>query len=741
MKTAATRRRDRRRALQVGIAGLITLVLVLVGLGGNSPLLERLSGLVFDLYQNLKPRVEAAVTMGGAPVAVVDIDEASIREIGQWPWARTEIATLVDRLRELGALSIAFDVVFSEPDRTSLKTAAEQLTRAGANVSLPAGTLDNDAVLAASFAQGGVTAGFVLTNENETVPPPPKAGFAFAGTDPSGYLLNFQGSLANIPALNEAATGFGFFSFPPSRDGIVRVVPLLARSHEQNYPALSIEALRVAFGASSFVVRGTGASGEADTGQPAMTALKVGDFEIPTGAQGDFRVYFSGLKSMARVSAVQLLDPAKAAQFAEGISGRVVLIGTSAVGLRDLVSTPVAASLPGVEVHAEIIDQIVTGEYLTRPDWAPGAEMAAAILLTLILLGAVLSFGPILGAVAAVLVILAAVAASWLAFANGHLVLDPILPSISVLSVYIVATAVLLLLTDRERQFVRRAFQQYLAPAMVERLAEDPATLTLGGETREITILFSDIRGFTSLSERMDPQQITSLLNRFLTPMTDVLLQSGATIDKYIGDAIMCFWNAPLTTADHPRRACLAAVSMLKALEELNEREEVTIKIGVGLNTGACCVGNLGSEQRFSYSAIGDSVNVAARVEGLTKQYGLPILITENTSVHASGLALLEVDLVRVVGRAEPIAIFTLLGDEAHALAPEFTSLFAAHSGMLAHYRSGAFAEAADAAMRARKLAPNSLHALYDVYAKRIATLLESPPAQPWDGVFMALEK
>jgi adenylate cyclase len=239
----------------------------------------------------------------------------------------------------------------------------------------------------------------------------------------------------------------------------------------------------------------------------------------------------------------------------------------------------------------------------------------------------------------------------------------------------------------------------------------------------------------------MDPQEITGLLNRFLTPMTDVLLESGATIDKYIGDAIMCFWNAPLTTADHPRRSCLAALSMLKALEELNKTEGKAIKIGVGLNTGACCVGNLGSEQRFSYSAIGDSVNVAARVEGLTKQYGLAILITENTSVHASGLALLEVDLVRVVGRTEPIAVFTLLGDETFAVQREFQALFAAHSLMIATYRSGAFAEAAEAVDKVKKLAPETLGALYDIYAKRIATLRENPPPAPWDGVFTVTEK
>ncbi len=736
MKSATTRRRDRRRAIQVGIAGLLALAAVLVAFAGDLPVLYRLSALVFDFYQNLKPRAEA-----GAPLAIVDIDETSLREIGQWPWPRSQIAEIVDRLGELGAATVAFDIVFSEPDRTSLGAAAETLKRAGAKVDLPANLTDNDDLLAAAFKRNTVTAGFVLTNESDAALPTPKAGFAFAGADPQSYLLTFSGGLSNLPQLNEAAAGLGFYSFPPSPDGIVRVVPLLGRSQGKLYPALSIEALRTALSASSFVIRATGASGEADTGRPAMTALKVGNFEVPTGAQSEFRIYFSGLPSVPRIHAADLLDPAKAATHVDDVSGRIVLIGTSAVGLRDLVATPRSASQPGVEVHAEIIDQILSGEFLTRPDWAPGAEIALAVLLTLILLIAVLSLGPFLGAVAALVIIAGVLATSWFAFANAHLVLDPILPSVSVLSVYLVSTAVLLLLTDRERQFVRRAFAFYLAPAMVERLAEDPAALALGGETREITLLFSDIRGFTSISEHLNPQEITGLLNRFLTPMTDVLLESGATIDKYIGDAIMAFWNAPLAMPEHPRAACLATLGMFKALEELNKSEETKIKIGVGLNTGICCVGNLGSAQRFNYSAIGDSVNVASRVESLTKQYGLQILVTENTAAHASDLALLEVDLVRVVGRATPVAIFTMLGDDAFARSEEFRRIFLAHSAITAHYRAARFAEAAEAVEAARKIVPPVLHTLYDIYAERTATLRDNPPPPDWDGVFTLLEK
>ena len=234
-------------------------------------------------------------------------------------------------------------------------------------------------------------------------------------------------------------------------------------------------------------------------------------------------------------------------------------------------------------------------------------------------------------------------------------------------------------MSDRERQFVRRAFGQYLAPSLVERLASDPTALSLGGETREMTVLFSDIRGFTSLSEGLDPQSLTSLLNNFLTPMTDVLLESGATIDKYIGDAIMAFWNAPLAMEDHRRRACLAALRMVAEVDALNEREGTAIRIGIGLNSGLCCVGNLGSEQRFSYSAIGDAVNVASRVEGLTKQYGLAILLSESTAAGAADLALLEVDLVRVVGRGTPLSILTLAGDEEFARTEEFARLATAH--------------------------------------------------------------
>jgi adenylate cyclase len=700
----------------------------------NVSAVDRLGTLVFDVFQQVKPRASV-----GAPIAVVDIDETSIRQVGQWPWPRTEVARLIDRLGQLGAAGIAFDLVFAEPDRTSLRQAALDLSKAGAKVILPEGLRDNDALLAEAFSQARVTAGLVLSNQLEGQLPDPKTGFAVSGEAPEAYLASFKGGLANLTPLNDAAAGLGFFSFPASPDGIVRNVPLVAFSGGKLYPALAVEALRLAQGAGSVVIRATGGSGEANTGRPAMTALKVGALEVPTGPAGEFRLYYSGLPALVRISAARLLDPDIAPEIADLISGRIVLIGSSAVGLRDIVATPLSSAVPGVEVHAEIIDQIIGGNFLNRPDWAQGAEIAAAMLMTVLLLVAVLLFGPLLGATTALALVAVSVGGAWFAFAHGSLLLNPILPSLSVAFVYLAATALLLLITDRERQFVRHAFSQYLAPALVERLADNPSALALGGEIRELTVLFCDIRGFTALSENLDPQELTRLLNRFFTPMTEILLKSGATIDKYVGDQIMAFWNAPLETNDHPRRACVAVMEMVEALADLNTRELVQIDVGIGLSTGPCCVGNLGSAQRFSYSAIGDTVNIAARFEGLTKQLKIAVLLTENTAQRVSDLRILEVDLVCVVGRRKPLAVFTVLPDEGMTQV-DFNSFAAAHGSMLAAYRSGDFGAAEARLSVLRSVCPVVLLHLYGVYAERLSMLRGHPPEE-WSGVFKATEK
>lgn len=729
-------RADKRRALAVWIAGVATLAAVLTFGALQRPLLDRLTNLVFDTYQRLLPRAEA-----GAPVAVVDIDEASIAELGQWPWPRTTLAQLVDRLGQAGAATIAFDIVFPEPDRTSMAAQAELLRQGGAEVTLPAGgATSNDTVFAEAIGRNSVTLGVAISNETDTALPPPKGGFAFGGADPKTYLPAYTGGVGNIPEIIGPAKGLGSFSFPTAVDGVVRTVPLVFHAQGSLYPSLGLEALRVAQGAGSYVIRSTGASGEADTGRPAMVALRDGALDVPTGAAGDFWIYYSGIPSMPTVPAAEVLSGDMAA-LQQAVGGRIVLIGTSAVGLRDIVSVPMGYSTAGVRVHAEIIDQVVGQVFLTRPDWAPGAEVAAAAVLGLVLLAFAGRTGALITSGVALVLIASAVGASWWAFATQRLLLDPLLPGLAVALAFLVTTPIVLLLSDRERQFVRGAFGRYLSPTLVERLAANPEALALGGELRDLTVLFSDIRGFTSMSEKMNPTELTALLNGFLTPMTDILLASEGTIDKYMGDAIMCFWNAPLDIAEHERKACLAALGMVRSLEELNRGRAVPLKVGIGLNSAPCCVGNLGSAQRFSYSAIGDGVNLASRVEGLTKGYGVAILATQSTRQAAPELAFLEVDLVRVVGRAEPVPIHALVGDEAVAKSEGFRALAADHAELIAAYRTADPDRAEAALARARTYGAHEVEKLYEIYAERIAELRADPPLAGWDGVFTAKAK
>lgn len=727
----------RRRYLAIWSAGLLVIALVIAGAYSPFSPLDRLNALVFDTYQKLKPRdpVESAV-------AVVDIDDESIRQLGQWPWSRTVLASVIDRLTAEGAAAIGLDIILSEPDRTSPALAVAQLENQGFKVTYPgsASELDHDRILAASFAKAPVVAGLVLSQGLDTPAPPAKGGFAFAGENPSAYLPSFPGAVRNLPVLDEAAPGLGVFSFPRQEDGVVRQIPLISRQGESLYPALSIESLRVAQGASSFVIRSTGASGEFDTGQPGMTALKVGAFEVPTGADGRIWVYYTREPDSPLIPVHRLLgepDPEVTSQ----IQGRIVLVGTSAVGLRDLVATPLTAGFPGVLVHAAIIDQIVNAKFLTRPDWAIGFEIVVAVALGLIVLAFLPWLSTFANAAVAAVALAVAVGVGWFAFASYDLLLTPILPAQTSLLVYGVGSGVRLLLSESESRYIRSAFGHYLSPAMVEQLVDNPDSLVLGGENRELTILFCDIRSFTSISETMEPTQLTVFLNNFLTPMTNVLMENGATIDKYIGDAIMAFWNAPLDVPEHRQRACESVLAMHAALEDLNRTLEKPVKIGVGLNSGICCVGNLGSRQRFDYSAIGDSVNVGSRIEGLTKQYGLSNLIAESTAGGVEGLAMLEVDKVMVVGRDEATLVYTLLGGRERAGEEEFIALKRLHDRFLVNYRSSRFAEAADDLGQLKASAPPQLEKLYSEYQHRLDAYVANPPPADWDGSWRAEHK
>ena len=726
------------------VAGLLALVAVVFVQFIQPAMIETLSLSVFDSFQRLKPRAKQ-----NTPVRIIDIDEASLKKLGQWPWPRSDIALLTNRLGELGAAAIAFDMVFSEPDRTSPHRIARALVTKGmlsksAEVSdLP----DNDLVLAKAFSNWPVVAGMVFTRQPNNVQPPVKPGIAIAGSDPRGQLPAYLGAVGNLSILDEAAPGLGYFSFQPDRyDRTVRRIPVASWLKGEIYPSLLAETLRVAQGAGSIILKSSDASGETNwNGEAVMTAAKVGAFEIPTNESGEVWIYHTGHDQERFISAHEILkgNTGELNKLRDKIEGHIVFVGTTAAGLLDIVSTPMSASTAGVEVQAEAIEMVLSGQFLTRPDWAKGAEIVATVIFSLMLIVLMPMIGPLWCAVLGGLIISLVAGGAWIGFSQYNYLFDSVYPAAGATLVYLVVSGVLFLTAETERVAIRQAFSQYLAPELVEKLAADPKSLKLGGEERELTVLFSDVRGFTSLSENLTSQEIAELMNAYFTPMSDVLMATQATIDKYIGDAIMAFWNAPLDVENHPAKACEASLEMLRQLELLCEDRDIDMRMGIGLNTGTCSVGNFGSNQRFNYSALGDPVNLAARIEGLTKLYGADILMGENTAQRADGYAILELDLIQVVGKSRSERIFALLGDKEVATSSQFQMLKNAHEQALASYRARKWVLAGKqfAAAQEHTLKNLNYAEVHALYQKRIAGFKKKPPHKTWDGSAKAEQK
>ena len=727
------------------LAGLAAVVLVaLLQFVGFAPL-DRIGLLLFDSYQRAAPR-----SYQPTPVRVVDIDEETIRRMGQWPWPRSDIALLTDRLAEAGAATVAYDIVFSEADRTSPARIAERLWQRGergAALTALAGLPDNDTVLAEAFARAPVVTGYFLVQAGGGPPPEPKAGIALAGSPPQGEIASYARAIQSLPALSEAAPGAGFISLPGDGDGIVRKAPLLAMANGQLLPSLALDALRQAQGAGAIVVKTSDGSGEGGGAAGQPVSLKVGQFEVPVTADGSLWLHYTRPEPSRTIAAWKILSgDMSPQQLEEAFAGTIVFVGAGAIGLRDLVSTPLGSRELGVMVHAQAAEQMILGRFLVRPDWAPGLERALLLVLGIGLALALPGLGAVRGAVLGLVLVGGMIGGSWYGFTRAQFLLDPTWPVLALVLAYLVETALTFYREERRRAYIHHAFDRYLSPELVRRIAADPGQLELGGEERDMTVLFCDIRGFSRLSESLEPKQIIQFLIGFLTPMCDILLARKATIDKFIGDAILAFWNAPLEDADHHANAARGALAMLARLETFNREPPPgwpgDVKVGIGVNSGLCCVGNMGSAQRLSYSLIGDTVNLASRIEGLTKYYGVPIAIGSALATKLPGFALLELDRVRVVGRDAPETVFALLGDEAVAGGEHFAGLQAAHQAMLTAYRAQDWQAAEQALAGLGHAAPAfGLGALHTLYGERIAALAADPPGAGWDGVFAASEK
>ncbi len=726
---------------------LLILIIALVVWAREPVLLSQLRLHVFDEFLRLKPRTYESI-----PVRIVDIDDDSLERFGQWPWPRTLLAKLVNRLDELGAAAVAFDILFLDADRTTPSRVIDTIEEIAADDPIVARLKhlpDHDQVLADAIGQSRVVLGFAPRKEERDKLPGAKVDFSFAGDDPRPWVPHFAGAASDLALLEAAASGNAVVDTLPELDGISRRAPLVVMVGRKLYPALSIDALRVAQGAHGYVIRSTGASGVVGFGvKDGLNAIKVGRIVVPTGPDGTVWIHYTPHESYRFVSAAKLIDgkvdPAL-------IRGNIVLIGTTASGLKEFRPTPLDPAESGVEIHAQLIEQMLLGDSISRPDWARGVEASFMIVIGIVLLLLLPRVGARWTALLGTAAIAPAVLASWYAYTRYNWLVDPAFPSLVSFLVYLSSSAVLFLRTETERRHVRHAFSRYLAPAVVEHLAKYPERLSLGGETRVMTVMFSDIRGFTTIAESLDAHQLTTFLNRYLTPMTDAILSHQGTVDKYMADGIMAFWNAPLDDANHCENACRAALAMRVELASLNTRwraeaneagrafEEV--RAGIGLNTGPCIVGNLGSDQRFDYSVLGDDANIASRIEGQTKTYYVDIIIGEQTANEVRQFALLELDLVQVVGRTQPVRIFFLFGDEKVKNTEAFGSLESAHEAMMAAYRNQQWARALEYLGSCRVEAPEVLQGVYLLYERRIADLRAAPPPANWDGVFAALSK
>ena len=734
------------RLLYALIVGAVIVAALVLRIWDPSPV-ARLRAVVFDTYQQISPRQFDP----GLPLRVVDIDEESLKRVGQWPWPRTVLAELVKKLSDNGAAAVGFDMVFPEPDRMSPANALRFWPRSDAL----AGLRDeveklpsNDQVFAEAIGQGAVVLGFIATPQGGSLPQA-KAGFAHGGDDPRLFAPSYPGAAASLPELQDKAAGAGSLNWLPEHDQIIRRVPMVVQVGDKLYPSFAADMLRLAQGASTYMVKSSGASSEKAFGEKTGIAkVRIGDYEVPTEADGEMWIRFTKQAKERYLPAWKVLngDIGK-----EEIEGRLAIIGTSAAGLLDLRATPLEASVPGVELHAQAVEQILEGSYLQRPDFATPAELLHILVLGLLISLLIYRLGAAGSAVLGGIAVATVVGVSWYAFdALGWLV-DPIYPAIALTAVYLTGTLLVFLRTERERNRVRHAFGHYMAPALVERLADDPSRLKLGGETRDMTLLFSDVRGFTAISEGLDAEELTQFLNSLFTPLSKIILEEQGTIDKFMGDAVMAFWNAPLDDSEHATHACSAALRIMQEMPGLNEhwRKEAEakgrrfspVKIGIGLNTGICCVGNLGSETRFDYSVIGDNVNVASRLEGQSKTYDVGTVVGESTTARAPDFAFLELDLLKVKGKTEATRVFALLGDSALKQSQNFITLAERHHEFLARYRAKDWDAAEALSRECEKLNTSRLDHLYDLYRERIAFFRMNPPPPQWDGTAEALSK
>ncbi len=630
------------------------------------PLVGVLRNTVFDSYQKWKPREYQP-----APVRFLDIDDASMARWGQWPWPRTLLADVVDRLRGLGAAAIVFDIVFAEPDRTSPKQALQNWLDEPGVPDLMERLPDHDRVFATALEGGKVVTGFVLTDADILDPESPatKAPIITSGDDPRPFLPSFSGVVRTLPGLEAAAAGNGGLNIAPERDGVVRRVQLLIRLGETIYPTLTAEAIRVGKGGGNYFVKSSGASGESRAGgKTGVINIRIGDVPVATDSQGGIWLHYTKPVGERSFPIWRLLEDELTE---EDVSGNIVFIGTSAAGLKDLRFNALGEVTAGAEIHAQAVEQILQGTYLKRPDWAKATEILFMVLMWAALVVLIFRYGAIPAALAGTVVVAGSFVGSWLAFTEVRLLLDPVTPGTMALAVYLVCSVSRQVQNEREKRWIRGAFASYISPNLVHYLIDNPGKLELGGERRECSFVMTDLAGFTSLVERSDPEEVLALLNEYLDGMISVSLGHEGTIDRIVGDAVAVIFSAPVLQADHAERAVACALAMDEFANTFRLRKQVEgVPIGIariGVNTGTVTIGNVGGKDFVDYRALGDAVNTAARLETVNGQLGTRVCVSGSTVALCPGFIGRPVGSLVLKGKSVGIDAYEPLSAEGAA--------------------------------------------------------------------------
>lgn len=692
-----------RKLSSARVIGLVVTLLVTAAYAAGVPLLDLLELKTYDMRL-----LASAPAQAQAPtqVTIVAVDEKSLSEVGRWPWSRRTIAQLVDRLTKMGAAVVALDVFFSEPENSGLLARIDSL-----RASAPPGEaksydklraeLDADPVLARAIRDNGnvvlpivfvwsqeeashlrvtgaVRAAQRLEAEAVRVEREGGAGTVLLHTpDPRGFV-------ANLPLLQSAARALGHINMSPDPDGSLRRIQLAVRYQGHFVPAADLQAARLYLGAPELAL---------DAADYGITGISIGQRRIQTDEEGRILVRYYGPEQTVRtISASDVLAGRVDASL---VKGKIVLVGTGAKGIGDVRVTPFGSVFPGVEIRASIIQNLLDDSYLRRPEWLGLVETVALLAIGLLLALLLPRMGVRYGAL-----VCAALVGAYLMLAvhlfGQKVWVTVVYPSILVGLLFVSTTLAQYFRTELEKRQIKSAFQHYVPAKVVDEIVRDVNKLRLGGDKRELTVLFSDIRGFTSMAETMRPEDLVTLLNSYLTQMTDKVFRNDGLLDKYIGDAVMAVYGAPIHRPDHAELACRTALEMMAALRELQAEWRRTgqpvLDIGIGVNTGQMIVGNMGSQTRFDYTVIGDAVNLGSRIEGMNKNYGTHILLSEYTYAHVRDRfqSIREIDMAHIRGRGAQVRLYELIPD---AVYPDLRWLKDFEKGY-ALYHGGARGEA-----------------------------------------------